>query len=84
MTQMPKVRPDAAITKLRRDGWLGEIARHLDLSKQATSKWSRIPAERVLQVAKITGLTPHFLRPDIYPNGLERHLTPNPKKKCAV
>jgi DNA-binding transcriptional regulator YdaS (Cro superfamily) len=68
---MPKVRLDAAVTSLRRKARLGEIANRLNVSKQATSKWTRVPAERVLQVAEITGLTPHFLRPDLYPKGFE-------------
>jgi DNA-binding transcriptional regulator YdaS (Cro superfamily) len=68
---MPKVRLDKAIAALRRKAQLGPIACQLELSKQATSKWTRVPAERVLQVAEITGLTPHFLRPDLYPKGFE-------------
>ncbi|HDC4776880.1 MULTISPECIES: transcriptional regulator [Enterobacter] len=40
------------------------------VSKMAVSLWRRhgLPAERVLQVFEATGVTPHELRPDLYPN----------------
>jgi hypothetical protein len=63
---MPKERPDAAILRLREENWLPEIARQLTLTRQATSKWRRVPAERVRKVADITGYPLHFLRPDLY------------------
>ena len=34
---------------------------------QAISQWRRVPALRVLQVEKLTGVSRHELRPDIYP-----------------
>lgn len=50
----------------------------LGLSRGAVSQWDIVPAERVLAVAAATGwqVTPHELRPDIYPNpcdGLPAH-----------
>ncbi|MDM7114292.1 Rha family transcriptional regulator, partial [Klebsiella pneumoniae] len=27
-----------------------------------------VPADRVLQIYEVTGVTPHELRPDLYPN----------------
>jgi hypothetical protein len=47
--------------------WLATLPPRLGVTKQATFKWTRVPAERVLKVARITGLSPHFLRPDLYP-----------------
>lgn len=38
-----------------------------NLTSQAVSQWRRIPAERVLDVERITGIARHELRPDIYP-----------------
>lgn len=40
------------------------------MTKQAAGGWKRIPADRVLAVARATHwqVTPHALRPDIYPN----------------
>lgn len=44
------------------------LARKLgDLTSQAISQWRRVPAERVLDVERETGIPRHELRPDIYP-----------------
>lgn len=36
---------------------------------QAVQKWQsgRLPAERVLEIEKVTGVSRHELRPDLYP-----------------
>jgi len=49
-----------------------DLARKLGMegcSSGTISKWEngQVPAERVLAVAKVTGIAPHVLRPDIYP-----------------
>lgn len=47
-----------------------DLAEKLKLEGTGTiSKWEngRIPAERVLDVERITGIPRHRLRPDIYP-----------------
>lgn len=36
------------------------------LSSQAVSQWKRVPAERVLDVERISGVSRHELRPDIF------------------
>ena len=50
---------------------LKKLAEGLGVSHQAVRKFesSRLPAERVIQVARLTGweFTPHQLRPDLYP-----------------
>ena len=50
---------------------LSKLARGLGVSHQAVRKFeaSRVPAERVIDVAMLTGwkVTPHQLRPDLYP-----------------
>jgi len=38
------------------------------ITPQAVSQWRRVPAERVIQVEKATGIPRHELRPDIYPS----------------
>ena len=46
-----------------------ELARQLGVSPQAVSAWrarGRVPAERVLQIEQLTGVSRHALRPDIY------------------
>ncbi|EKP1098584.1 transcriptional regulator [Enterobacter hormaechei] len=45
----------------------------IGVSKMAVSLWRRngVPAERVLQLFSATGVTPHELRPDLYPNSTD-------------
>lgn len=38
-----------------------------ELTPQAISQWKQVPAERVLDVERATGVPRHELRPDIYP-----------------
>lgn len=46
-----------------------DLARIFKLSRQAVSLWNKkgIPLKRVPEVSKLTGLSFHQLRPDIYP-----------------
>ncbi len=36
------------------------------VTSQAISQWKKIPAERVLDVERITGISRHKLRPDVF------------------
>lgn len=36
------------------------------ITAQAVSLWRRVPAERVVDVEKLTGIPRHVLRPDLY------------------
>lgn len=38
-----------------------------DITPQAISQWKKVPAERVLDVERVTGVPRNELRPDIYP-----------------
>jgi len=61
-----------------------ELARRLGISQQAVSKWrGRVPAEKVLAYAEATGwkVTPHDLRPDLYPS-IDDGL-PASRRQCA-
>lgn len=51
-------------------GSQSELARKLELTPQAVQGWTKkgLPAERVIQVERETGVSRHELRPDIYPN----------------
>lgn len=49
---------------------MSALARALDITPGAVNKWlrhDRLPAERVLNVERLTGVSRHDLRPDIYP-----------------
>ncbi|HDT5731162.1 transcriptional regulator [Enterobacter roggenkampii] len=53
-----------------RSGSASTLGALIGVSKMAVSLWRRngIPAERVLSIYGVTGVTPHELRPDLYPN----------------
>lgn len=51
---------------IRAVGGVGALARALGISQPSVSNWSRIPAERVLEVEKVSGVGRHLLRPDLY------------------
>ena len=48
------------------------IAREIgNITPQAVSQWRRVPAERVVEVERISGVPRHELRPDIFPAPVE-------------
>lgn len=51
----------------KRRGIVSEIARACGITHGAVSQWRKVPAERVLDVERITGVPRHALRPDLYP-----------------
>lgn len=36
------------------------------VTPQAVSQWRKVPAERVLDVERLTGISRHHLRPDVF------------------
>jgi TorA maturation chaperone TorD len=52
---------------IRAAGGIGALARALGISQPAVSNWQKIPAERVLAVEALTGVSRSVLRPDLYP-----------------
>ena len=46
-----------------------DLARRVGVNKSAVARWAvrRVPAERVLEVERATGIPRHELRPDLYP-----------------
>ncbi|EMP7085686.1 TPA: helix-turn-helix domain-containing protein [Klebsiella pneumoniae] len=54
-------------------GTATKLASMLGIKPMSVSRWKNryrgvVPAERVLQIYNTTGVTPHELRPDLYPN----------------
>ncbi len=45
---------------------LSDLAPERALTPQAISQWKRVPAERVLEVETLTGISRHDLRPDVF------------------
>jgi len=48
-------------------GLQAAISQALGITTGAVAKWKRVPAERVLAVERLSGISRHDLRPDIYP-----------------
>ena len=51
---------------IRRCGGGTQLARALGVNRQSIYSWTRIPAERVQQIADLSGLQLHEIRPDIF------------------
>jgi TorA maturation chaperone TorD len=47
-------------------GGVSELARKIGIAQPSVSNWSRIPAERVATIEKITGVDRALLRPDLF------------------
>lgn len=47
------------------------LARALRITPQAVNQWFVVPPERVLEVERLTGISRHFLRPDVFGPPLE-------------
>ncbi|HFO0258566.1 TPA: transcriptional regulator [Raoultella ornithinolytica] len=50
-----------------------KLAEKLDISSMTVSHWKKrhggvVPQKRVFPIFNATGITPHELRPDLYPN----------------
>lgn len=48
-------------------GRRGKLAEAIGVSPPAISMWTRVPAERLMDVSRATGIPPEQLRPDLYP-----------------
>lgn len=58
---------DPAMIHIAKNRAWSAVAEACGIKRQAPFQWRRVPAERVIAVAKATGLARHFIRPDIYP-----------------
>lgn len=47
-------------------GSASELARRLKITPSAVLQWDKVPPTRVLEVERITGVSRHLLRPDIF------------------
>lgn len=59
--------PDPVKLAAAKAGGIVQLSLKLGLSRGAASQWRRIPAERVLEVERLTGVPREILRPDLYP-----------------
>ena len=51
---------------IRAVGGVTELARRIGISQPSVSNWTKVPAERVLQVENASGVARTILRPDLY------------------
>jgi TorA maturation chaperone TorD len=51
---------------IRAVGGVTELARRVGISQPSVSNWTKVPAERVLQVENASGIARTILRPDLY------------------
>ena len=59
---------DAGLNEaIRAAGGVSQLAEKIGISQPSVSNWHKIPAERVLTVEKVTGVSRTTLRPDLYP-----------------
>lgn len=60
-----------------------KLARLLEIQPSAVTQWSRIPAERVPVLSRLTGIPRHELRPDLWeaPAPTPSHATPTPRPR---
>jgi DNA-binding transcriptional regulator YdaS (Cro superfamily) len=47
-------------------GGLRPLARLLGITPQAIMQWDKVPAERMLEIERVTGIARERLRPDLY------------------
>jgi len=59
-------RPNVIQEAIDAAGGLVILARALQLAPSTISEWRRIPAERVLALEELTGISRHAMRPDIF------------------
>lgn len=57
---------DAFQQYTQRRGAIADLARSLGISHAAIRQWQNVPAARVIEVERITGIPREALRPDLY------------------
>jgi DNA-binding transcriptional regulator YdaS (Cro superfamily) len=43
-----------------------KLATELGISRQAVSRWTKIPMRHLATISEFTGMQPHELRPDVF------------------
>jgi hypothetical protein len=66
MPASPHIDP-ALLRALQNAGGATAIARALGITPQAVGQWRKVPAERVIELERVSGVPRHDLRPDLYP-----------------
>ena len=53
-------------TIIKKAGGAQAVAKALKLHRQTVYQWKRVPAHHVLKMAKLSGLEPKQIRPDVF------------------
>jgi DNA-binding transcriptional regulator YdaS (Cro superfamily) len=64
-------------------GSVTALARAIGIAPQAISQWERVPAERVLEVERVTRVPRGRLRPDLYPSERKDSARPTQAQDAA-
>lgn len=69
---MIKIVEDAA----ERCGGVVALGKSLGINYRSMHSWERVPAGRVLDIERLTGISRSVIRPDIYPPALSESASP--------
>lgn len=50
---------------------LARLARELTITRGAVAQWEKVPAERIGEVSRVTGIPLAVLRPDLFASAVE-------------
>lgn len=64
MTEENKSPKDRAVEAV---GGVTKLANAIGVTRSAVSQWDVVPMDRVFEVARVTGVPAHELRPDLIP-----------------
>ncbi|WFU69714.1 Cro/CI family transcriptional regulator [Bradyrhizobium sp. CB2312] len=60
------MRDDGLERAINAVGGVAELARKIGISQPSVSNWNKVPAQRVIAVEAVTGVSRNHLRPDLY------------------
>jgi DNA-binding transcriptional regulator YdaS (Cro superfamily) len=60
-------RSEVLASVIEAGGGPSELGRRLGIASQSISEWRRVPADRVIDIERITGIPRSVLRPDLHP-----------------
>jgi len=58
---------DGLKAAIKAAGGMESLARALGINPSAVAQWERVPAERIVQIERLTNVPRNVLRPDLYP-----------------
>jgi len=60
--------PEEALAEaVRRAGGIVAVARHFNIDHAVVARWKVVPAPGAIELERLTGVSRHALRPDVFP-----------------